>query len=198
MAATLLVGNMNGMNMGDFAALATAMYLCYEPVKKLGAVHNKAETLNAGLERINHVLNAPDDVPEPENPRSPAAWKGEVEFRNVCFGYQQDSPVMRNIDLRIPSGQVVALVGPSGAGKTTFINLLCRFYDVLSGSVKVDGIDVREMSKKELLSHIALVSQYPVLFRGSVADNIRIGRPDASDAEVEEAGRMSRCGQFYQ
>ena len=196
MAATLLVGNMNGMNMGDFAALATAMYLCYEPVKKLGAVHNKAETLNAGLERINHVLNAPDDVPEPENPRSPAAWKGEVEFRNVCFGYQQDSPVMRNIDLRIPSGQVVALVGPSGAGKTTFINLLCRFYDVLSGSVKVDGIDVREMSKKELLSHIALVSQYPVLFRGSVADNIRIGRPDASDAEVEEAGRMSAVDSF--
>ncbi len=196
MAATLLVGNMNGMNMGDFAALATAMYLCYEPVKKLGAVHNKAETLNAGLERINHVLNAPDDVPEPENPRIPAAWKGEVEFRNVCFGYQQDSPVMRNIDLRIPSGQVVALVGPSGAGKTTFINLLCRFYDVLSGSVKVDGIDVREMSKKELLSHIALVSQYPVLFRGSVADNIRIGRPDASDAEVEEAGRMSAVDSF--
>ena len=99
------------------------MYLCYEPVKKLGAVHNKAETLNAGLERINHVLNAPDDVPEPENPRSPAAWKGEVEFRNVCFGYQQDSPVMRNIDLRIPSGQVVALVGPSGAGRR--LSLIC-------------------------------------------------------------------------
>lgn len=92
-----------------------------------GLIHNKAETLNAGLERINHVLNAPDDVPEPGNPKSPEAWKGEVEFRNVCFGYQQDSPVMRNIDLRIPAGQVVALVGPSGAGKTTFINLLCRF-----------------------------------------------------------------------
>ena len=196
MAATLFVGNMNGMNMGDFAALATAMYLCYEPVKKLGAVHNKAETLNAGLERINHVLDAPDDVPEPENPKSPEAWKGEVEFSNVCFGYQQDAPVMKNIDIRIPAGQVVALVGPSGAGKTTFINLLCRFYDVLSGSVKVDGIDVREMAKKDLLSHIALVSQYPVLFRGSVADNIRIGRPDASDAEVEEAGRMSAVDSF--
>ena len=77
MAATLFVGNMNGMNMGDFAALATAMYLCYEPVKKLGAVHNKAETLNAGLERINHVLDAPDDVPEPENPKSPEAWKAD-------------------------------------------------------------------------------------------------------------------------
>lgn len=196
MAATLFVGNMNGMNMGDFAALATAMYLCYEPVKKLGAVHNKAETLNAGLERINHVLDAPDDVPEPENPKSPETWKGEVEFSNVCFGYQQDAPVMKNIDIRIPAGQVVALVGPSGAGKTTFINLLCRFYDVLSGSVKVDGIDVREMAKKDLLSHIALVSQYPVLFRGSVADNIRIGRPDASDAEVEEAGRMSAVDSF--
>ena len=192
MAATLFVGNMNGMNMGDFAALATAMYLCYEPVKKLGAVHNKAETLNAGLERINHVL----DAPEPENPKSPEAWKGEVEFSNVCFGYQQDAPVMKNIDIRIPAGQVVALVGPSGAGKTTFINLLCRFYDVLSGSVKVDGIDVREMAKKDLLSHIALVSQYPVLFRGSVADNIRIGRPDASNAEVEEAGRMSAVDSF--
>lgn len=196
MAATLFVGNMNGMGMGDFAALATAMYLCYEPVKRLGAVHNKMETLNAGLERINEVLDAPDDVPEPEAPQSPEKWKGEVEFGNVCFGYQEDVPVMRNIDVRIPAGQVVALVGPSGAGKTTFINLLCRFYDVVSGSVKVDGVDVREMSKKDLLSHIALVSQYPVLFRGSVADNIRIGRPDASDAEVEEAGRMSAVDSF--
>lgn len=196
MAATLLVGNMNGMNMGDFAALATAMYLCYEPVKKLGAIHNKAETLNAGLERINQILESPDDVPEPEYPKQPVAWSGEVEFCDVSFGYQQDSLVMKNINLRIPAGQVVALVGPSGAGKTTFINLLCRFYDVVSGCVKVDGIDVREMSKKELLTHIALVSQYPVLFRGSVAENIRIGRPTASDAEVEEAGHMAAVDSF--
>lgn len=196
MAATLFVANMNGMSMGDFASLATAMYLCYEPVKRLGAVHNKAETLKAGLERINEVLHATDDVPEPKTPKSPEEWKGEVEFNNVCFSYQEDSPVMRNIDVRIPAGQVVALVGPSGAGKTTFINLLCRFYDVLSGSVKVDGVDVREMSKRDLLSHIALVSQYPVLFRGSVADNIRIGRPEASDKEVEQAGRMSAVDSF--
>lgn len=196
MAVTLFVGNMNGMNLGDFAALATAMYLCYEPVKRLGAVHNKAETLHAGLERINEVLNAPDDVPEPQSPKSPQQWKGEVAFSNVSFGYQEDAPVMRNINIHIPAGQVVALVGPSGAGKTTFVNLLCRFYDVFSGSVKVDGIDVREMSKKDLLSHIALVSQYPVLFRGSVADNIRIGRPDASDEEVELAGRMSAVDSF--
>ena len=196
MAATLFVANMNGMSMGDFASLATAMYLCYEPVKRLGAVHNKAETLKAGLERINEVLHATDDVPEPQNPKSPEEWKGEVEFNNVCFSYQEDAPVMRNIDVRIPARQVVALVGPSGAGKTTFINLLCRFYDVLSGSVKVDGVDVREMSKRDLLSHIALVSQYPVLFRGSVADNIRIGRPEASDKEVEQAGRMSAVDSF--
>ncbi len=196
MAVTLYIANENGMGMEDFAALATAMYLCYEPVKRLGVVQTWIKMLHAAMERINEVLDAPDEVPDPALPEKIEHWRGEVEFCGVGFGYQADAPVMKDVNVHIPAGQVVALVGPSGSGKTTLINLLCRFYDVNEGCVKVDGVDVRHMLRRDLLSHIALVSQFPVLFRGTVADNIRIGHPGATAAEVQEAGRMAAVDSF--
>ncbi len=196
MAATLYLANRNGMGMEDFAALATAMYLCYEPVKRLGAVQAQLKIKDAAMERINEVLEAPNEVADPAEPKRIELWRGEVEFSNVSFSYREDKPALSDVNVHIPAGQVVALVGPSGSGKTTFINLLCRFYDADAGSVKVDGVNVREMKRADLLAHIALVSQFPVLFRGTVADNIRIGHPGATEAQVREAGRMAAVDSF--
>lgn len=184
----LYIGNKNGMDVKDFMALATAMYLCYEPVKKLGSVHNRLAMTVAIVDRFNEIIFLPDEMPDPPNPRTMENCKGDIHFDHVKFAYDSDKIVMNDINVHIPAGQVVALVGPSGAGKTTFANLVCRFYDVNSGSVKIDDVDVREYRKKDLMQNIALVSQYPVLFRGTVADNIRIGNPEASMEQIREAG----------
>lgn len=187
----LYVGNRNGMEVKDFMSLATAMYLCYEPVKKLGSVHNRLMMNMAIVDRFNEVIFQPDDMPDPEHPREMKHCRGDIEFDHVRFAYDADKVVMDDISVNIPAGQVVALVGPSGAGKTTFANLVCRFYDVNEGKVKIDGVDVREYRKKDLMNNIALVSQYPVLFRGTVADNILIGDPSATMEQVAEAGHRA-------
>jgi ATP-binding cassette subfamily B protein len=107
----------------------------------------------------------------------------------VCFSYRPDSPVLRDISLHVPAGQNVAIVGPTGAGKTTLVNLLGRFYDVTSGVVRIDGVDVRQLSLSDLRRHMGMVLQEPFLFSGTVRDNIRYGRPSASDADIEAAAK---------
>jgi len=115
--------------------------------------------------------------------------KGAVEFRHVTFGYDPEHPVLRDLDLRIEPGQTVAIVGPTGAGKSTIASLLSRFYDVLGGAVLIDGHDVRAVTQQSLRSQVGVVLQEPFLFTGTVRDNIRYGRLDATDAQVETAAR---------
>ncbi len=178
------------------ASILTALYMCYEPVKKLGAVSNVLRKAEASLERLEYILETEDTVPESENPRSLDSHRGEIRFENVSFSYDPNVPVLHGIDVHIPSGQSIALVGPSGAGKSTFANLVPRFYDVSSGRITVDGIDLREVRKAELRDQVALVSQDAILFGDTIANNIRLGKPYATDAQIQEAAGMAQADKF--
>lgn len=179
----------------DLMPLLTALYMSYDPIKKLGKIHTKLQRANASLDRIEYLLEHPDELPDTDKPVPFQGVRGRVQFQNASFAYD-DQLALREVDLDIPAGQVVALVGPSGAGKSTFASLIPRFYDVNEGAVLVDGHDVRAVSKHDLRNVIAVVSQSPVLFNLNVLENIRIGKPDASDAEVVEAAKKAHAHEF--
>ena len=193
----LFHGAQDGLTLEQFSAIATAFYFCYDPVKRLGATANSCQMVRAGIEGINEILLAKDETPEPADPQPlPRPTPGAVEFRDVDFSYVAGTPVLRGISVSVPPGQVVALVGPSGSGKTTFINLICRFYDADSGSVSIDGVDVRRLTRADRTRAIGLVSQFAALFRGSIRENIRVGNPTADESAVEEAARRARVDEF--
>src|SRR5262249_35429006 len=122
--------------------------------------------------------------------------RGHVRFENVAFSYEPDRPVLKGIDLDVPPGQMVAFVGPSGSGKTTITRLLLRFYDVTGGMIRFDGRDIRDFPLRELRQQVGVVLQEPILFTGTVKENIRFGRPSASDEEVIEAARAANAHDF--
>jgi len=179
------------------AAILTALYMCYEPIKKLGGVSNTIRKAQASLDRLEYVLHTDDTVPEADNPKPLTAVTGEICFNNVTFAYDNEV-ALNNVNVKIEPNQAIALVGPSGAGKSTFANLVPRFYDVIEGSVTLDGIDIRELSKADLRSQIALVSQESLLFSETIANNIRLSKPDATLEEVKEAARMAHAHDFIE
>ncbi len=178
-------------------AMLTALYMCYQPVKKLGTVSNTIRKAEASLDRLEYVLHAEDSVPEPQDPTPIEKIAGKICFNNVTFAYET-AAALNQITVTIEQGQVVALVGPSGAGKTTFANLVPRFYDIAEGSITLDGIDIRKFSKQDLRSQIALVSQESLLFSDTIANNIRIGKPDATFDEVQQAAKMAHAHEFIE
>ena len=197
LAYSLYRGCGDGLTMEQFAAIATAFYYCYDPLKRLAAVLNQTQLMGIMVRSLDQILQAKNETPEPDDPQSlPSPVCGKVDFNEVCFSYRKGEPVLRGIDVHVPAGQVVALVGPSGSGKTTFINLICRFYDVDSGSVCIDGVDVRKLPRTERMENIAIVSQFSALFHDSIMENIRAGRPSATDEEVMTAGDSARVTEF--
>lgn len=194
-AVALYLGVREGMSQSGFMALGTALFMAYEPIKKLGMVHSLLKQGGAAIERIDFITQEPDTLPDPVSPREFAAPSEAIRFANLSFAYGEE-PVLKQIALQIPVGQVVALVGPSGAGKSTFAHLIPRFYDPQSGGITFDGTDIREFAKKDLRNSIAVVPQMPSLFLGSIAENIRIGRENASDGEVIEAARRANADEF--
>jgi len=179
------------------ASILTALYMCYEPIKKLGGVSNTIRKAQASLDRLEYVLHTDDTVPEADNPKPLTAVTGEICFNNVTFAYDNEV-ALNNVNVKIEPNQAIALVGPSGAGKTTFANLVPRFYDVIEGSVTLDGVDIRELSKADLRSQIALVSQESLLFSDTIANNIRLSKVDATLEEVKEAARMAHAHDFIE
>ena len=197
LAYSLYRGCSDGLTLEQFTAIATAFYFCYDPIKRLGTVANQCQILVVGVNGLNAILNAKDETPEPAEPaKLKLPVEGTVDFENVTFGYNDEKTVLKDISVHVPAGQIVALVGPSGSGKTTFINLICRFYDANKGCVKIDGVDVRQISRADRTSSIGLVSQFAALFRDTILENIRIGKPGASVEAVKQAARQARVDEF--
>ena len=179
-----------------FLVIMMALYQSYEPIKKLSALNNDTKRGAAALERLEAIMNAPLTIADPENPVAVKRLQGNLDFDNVTFTYKDDIPALKNVTVRIPAGTTCALVGPSGAGKTTFANLVPRFYDAVLGRVTIDGIDVRDMRLSDLRRNIALVSQDPVLFNDTIYNNLLLGRQDATRTEVEQAAREAFAHDF--
>lgn len=194
-SVALLFGVRAGMDLDGFLALGMALYMSYEPIKKLGAVHAQFSQGGASLERMEYILDQQDGMPEPDKPVILETPSRSIRFEGLSFAYENET-VLEELNVEIPVGQVVALIGPSGAGKSTFANLLPRFYDPIAGRITVDGIDLREFSKRSLREQIAVVSQMPTLFSGTVAENIMLGKLDASQEEIETAAKRAYADEF--
>ena len=153
------------MGQGEFLALIMALYMAYSPIKKLGNIHGQLKALEAPLNRLESVLAEPDTVPEPADPVTMAKpARGEITFKDVHFDYTEAKPVLNGVSVKINAGESVGLVGSSGAGKSSFVNLIPRFYDISSGSIEIDGVDIRKLRLKDLRDQIAYVPQMPMLY----------------------------------
>ena len=182
--------------LGSFLAIIFALYASYEPIKKLGNLNNEMKRGMAALDRLEVVLEEPVTIQDPANPVEVGRLQGTIHFRDVTFSYDGNAAALRDVDVPIPTGTICALVGPSGAGKTTFAHLVLRFFDVTGGTVEIDGIDIRQMRLADLRRNIALVPQDPVLFNETIGMNLRIGKPEASQEEVEAAARAAFAHEF--
>ncbi len=185
-----------GVLPGAFFSFIAALLMAYEPAKRLAKLQVQMERAVVNARMIYEIL----DMESPQRDRRDATelevGEARIEFRNVKFAYGNNEPVLKGIDFVAEGGKTTALVGPSGAGKSTVITLVPRFYDPAEGEILIDGQNVASVTKASLRRHIAYVSQQPYLFEGTIRDNIRYGRPEATDAEIEEAARLAYAHDF--
>ena len=166
------------------------------PLRQLANLYNSIQAALAGAERVFEIIDTPSEIADAGNAIPVTRLRGDVTLRDLNFAYTPGTAVIKNFSLEVAAGQTIALVGPTGAGKTTIINLLTRFYEAQSGSIEIDGVDIREMRKADLRRNLGLVLQDSFLFADTVMENIRYGRLDASDEECVEAARMAEADHF--
>ncbi len=181
---------------GVLAAFLLYLRRFFAPMQELSQFYNSLQSATAALEKLSGVLGEVPTVPEPARPTPLPRVRGAVTFAGVGFAYRADRPVLPRLDLTIPAGQTMALVGATGAGKTTIAKLVSRFYDPTEGAVLLDGVDLRDVAEADLRHAVVMVTQENFLFGGSVAENIAFGRPEATRAQIEHAARANRADTF--
>ena len=186
------------IEIGDIQAFIQYVKNFTQPITQLAQVSNMLQSTAAAAERVFEFLEEEEEDQTVPNPIRLKAMEGRVSFENVRFGYDADKIIIHDFSSEVKPGQTVAIVGPTGAGKTTMVKLLMRFYDVNGGSIKVDGHDIREFNRSELREGFGMVLQDTWLFKGTIMENIRYGRLDATDEEVIEAARAAHAHRFIQ
>lgn len=182
---------------GTFFSFMAAVIMLYDPVKKLNKLNNAIQQGMAASDRIFDILERESDIREDPNPVEIQPGSHSVTFKDVFFKYE-DVMVLKNINIEVRTGEILALVGMSGGGKTSLVNLLPRFYDVSTGSIFIDGLDIRKASISSLRKRIAIVTQDPILFNGTIKNNIAYGNQDASDEEIEKVAKAAYAHEFIQ
>lgn len=193
---TLILSGHSAFNASEFIYYLVIFYSIINPVKEISRASYSIRVGMASLERVDMILSAKNNITDPENPRHIDSLRGEIHYQGVDFSYDGEVQVVKNVDLHIPAGATVALVGQSGSGKSTMADLLPRFYDVQNGSITVDGIDVRELPVSHLRSFMGNVNQEAILFNDTVYNNITFGVDHATQEQVEAAARIANAHEF--
>ena len=189
----VIQGNLNA---GQLISFLVALVGLFTPIKNLSKMSNTiSQSVGAG-ERVFEIIDAPLEIEESSEAISLEECRGKVEFEDVIFSYKDNEPVLNGVTLEVKPGEVIALVGPSGGGKTTFVNLIPRFFDVAKGAVRIDGKDVKDLTFNSLRKYIGMVPQETLLFSGTIEENIRFGRLDATKEEIVEAAKFANADKF--
>ena len=196
-AVSLVAGLTAGNRIGDLVSFIIFLNLVQSPFQQLGQMAATIESMVAAGERTYVLLDEPEQEPDPEDAIVDVSnIQGKIDFEHVAFSYKEDKPLFTDINIAVKPGEMVAIVGPTGAGKTTIVNLLMRFYEINGGTIKLDDIDIRRYSRSALRSLIGMVLQDTWLFAGTIRENIRYGRKDATDEEVVSAAKNAHVDHF--